>query len=197
MTEAWVLGMVLNAVVGAAFLTIGLSMATRVTLTNQWRRNHVAGIFSLLVVACGAGHGLRAGLLAAPSLGIDLLAAEAARVEFADWHMWVADLATALAGVFYVAARVRGEGLLATARAFQDFRTRRNRALEVHDGAVQNLAAAKLALESGQQEVAKDRLRDCLETSRGYLTDVHPDLDGESGGQLGADAADARGEGSS
>lgn len=191
MIEGWVIGLALNGVIGGAFLAIGVRMAARVTLTNQWRRNHVAGVFSLLVIACGAGHALRAGLLAAPILGIDLLSAEAARVEFADWHMWLADLATAFAGVFYVWARMRGDGLLATARAFRDFRTRRNRALEVHDGAVQNLAAAKMALEAGQEEVAKERLVDCLETSRSYLADIHLEREHAAvAGSAGAEEGD-------
>lgn len=162
----------LNGVTGTAFLTIGLMLAVQLTRKRQWSTNPIGSIFTVLVLACGIGHGVRAVLLAGPSLGWFGAAGIASRVEFADWHMWFADGFTALAGVFYVVARTRDRDLLQTTRAFEDYRSRRARAIEIHDGVVQTLAEARLALDAGEREAAERALTEGLQASQEVISRV-------------------------
>lgn len=123
---------------------------------------------------------MRALLLAGPSLGLFGAAGVASRVEFTDWHMWLADGVTAMAGVFYVIARTRDKDLLQTTRAFEDYRSHRSRAIEIHDSVVQNLAEAKIALQAGEQEDAEDALARGLQASQRIISKVRePGLDEE------------------
>lgn len=172
MTGGWMIGLGLNVVIGAAFLTIGTMLAVQLTRTGQWTTNRIGSLFTLLVLACGVGHGARALLLAAPSLGWFETVGMASRIEFADWHMWVADGVTAAAGVFYVIARTMDKDILQTTRAFEDYRSRRARAIEIHDNVVQELAEAKIALKAGEQATAEAALKRGLRASQAIISRV-------------------------
>lgn len=165
MTQAWMLGLVLNAVIGTAFITVGVILAWRLTATRDWGANPLAAAFTLVALTCGWGHLTRGLLLAGPSLGIFQVAGAATRVEFADWHMWVADTLTAIAGVFYLVVRFRNPELLWTTKVFDDLRERRTRALVVHDRVVQDLAEAKFALEREDAARSRRALRRALDAS--------------------------------
>lgn len=166
MTAGWATGFALNAVIGTAFLTIGAMVAVQLTRSDQWAANSIGTLFAVLVLACGAGHAFRAVLGFGSTVGLFGAAGTGMRIAFADWHMWVADALTALAGVFYVIARVQDRDILQTARVFEDYRSRRERAIAVHDNVVQNLLEAKLALETGDQATAEEALEDGLEASK-------------------------------
>lgn len=189
MSESWLLGLALNGIIGAAFLAIGLQLASRLTVSRQWQANPVASVFALLVVACGAGHAVRAAMIAGPSIGLFGPAGLASRVEFTDWHMWVADGATALAGVLYVIARWRDRDILETTRVFDDYRIRRSRALSVHDDVVQELNRAQIAIEAGRDEDAREALDRSLRASQEIISRIEgqpvdaaeANADGEAG----------------
>lgn len=166
MTGTWAIGLGLNGVIGAAFLTIGTMLAVQLTRTGQWTANRIASVFTVLVLACGFGHATRALILAGPSLGWFGTAGVASRIEFADWHMWFADGITAAAGVLYVIARTKDKDMLQTTRAFEDYRSRRARAIEVHDSVVQELAEARIALQAGEREDAEEALQRGLKASK-------------------------------
>lgn len=166
MTGGWLTGFGLNALIGIAFLTIGTMLAVQLTRTKQWGANVIGSVFAVLVLACGAGHAFRAALGLGGAFGLFGAAGTGMHLTFADWHMWIADAFTAMAGVFYVIARVRDRDILQTARVFEDYRSRRRRAIKVHDNVVQNLIEAKLALETGQEDQAREALEDGLEASK-------------------------------
>lgn len=172
MNETWTIGLALNGVIGTAFVVIGLMLAVQLSQKGQWTTNQIGTIFTVLVFTCGVGHLVRAALLAGPSFGIFGTAGMASRVAATDWHMWVADGLTALAGVFYVVARTRDKDLLQTTRAFEDYRSSRARAIEVHDSVVQNLTEARLALEAGERETAERALQDGLLSSQEIVSRV-------------------------
>lgn len=183
----WIYGLVLNGVIGAAFVAIGTQLGVQLTRRREWSANPIAAVFALVALTCGAGHAYRAVLLAGPPLGVSALAVPAARIEFTDWHMWVADLATAAAGVLYLWARFAHGDILETTRVFEDAQTRRARALSVHDEVVQELARAKLALDVGRDGEALKALDDGLEASKAIISGLQTgfgdpssvDVDGE------------------
>lgn len=170
--EGWWIGAAENGIIGAAFLTIGTILAVRLTRTRQWQSNTIASLFTLVALTCGAGHAFRATLALGPEVGLFGAAGIAAQIELADWHMWIADLATGFAGVFYLVARFKHRDILETARLFEDARSRQTRAIEVHDGVVQRLAEAKLALEAGHRERARETLHEGLEASKAIISEV-------------------------
>lgn len=172
MVEAWLYGFLLNAVIGGAFIAVGIQLASRLTASRQWHANPITSVFTLLALSCGAGHGVRALLMAGPSLGLFGIAGVATRVEFADWHMWVADGATAAAGIFYVIARWRDPDILQTTRLFEDYASRRHEALSVHDDVVQELNRAQIAIEAGRDGAARDALDNGLEASKAIISKI-------------------------
>lgn len=184
MNDAWWIGLGLNGVTGAAFVTIGAMLAVQLTRKGQWRTNRIGAIFTGLVLACGFGHALRALILAGPSVGLFEAAGLASRVEFTDWHMWVADGLSALAGVFYVVARTRNRDLLQTTRAFEDYRSRRARAIKVHDSVVQHLVEARVALQAGERGRAEQALEESLDASNALISRVQ----GPSSSDVSGDA---------
>lgn len=173
MTGTWWIGLSLNSVIGTAFVVIGLMLGEQLTRKGQWGTNRIGAVFTALVFTCGVGHLTRAILLAGPTFGLFGTAGVASRVAFADWHVWVADGVTAMAGVFYVIARTRDKDLLQTTRAFEDFRSRRERAIRIHDGVVQELAQAKIALEAGHHDEAEAALQKGLQASKRITSSVH------------------------
>lgn len=172
MNETWTIALVLNGVIGTAFVVIGLMLAVQLTNKRQWTVNRIGTVFTVLVLACGVGHMMRTALLAGPSFGWFETAGMASRVVATDWHMWVADGVTALAGVFYVIARTRDKDLLQTTRAFEDYRSSRTRAIEVHDSVVQNLTEARVALQAGERETAEEALQEGLRASQEIISRV-------------------------
>lgn len=174
MTEAWLVTALLNGAAGLAFVAVGLNIAVQLTRSGQWSANRVSSVFSVLVVACGLGHAGRAALALAPAVGLFAATGEATRVVFADWHMWVADGMTAAAGVAYLIARVRDRDVLESSKAFRDYHARRARGLEVHDGIVQDLVTARMALQNGERERASSLVGRALETSKHIISGVDP-----------------------
>lgn len=172
MNGTWTIGLLLNGVIGTAFVVIGVMLAAQLTSKRQWTINRIGTIFTVLVLACGVGHVMRAVLLAGPTFGWFETAGVASRVAATDWHMWVADGITALAGVFYVIARTRDKDLLQTTRAFEDYRSSRTRAIEVHDSVVQNLTEARVALQAGERETAEEALQEGLRASQEIISRV-------------------------
>lgn len=176
MVESWLAGFLLNAVIGGAFIAVGVQLATRLTASRQWHANPIASVFALVALSCGAGHTVRAGLMAGPTVGLFGTAGLATRIEFTDWHMWVADGATAMAGVFYVVTRWRDRDILQTTRLFEDYTSRRRQALSVHDDVVQELNRAQIAIQADRDDDARDALENSLDASKEIISRIegHP-----------------------
>lgn len=172
MAETWLYGFLLNAVIGGAFIAVGLQLATRLTASRQWHANPIASVFTLVALSCGAGHTIRAALMAGPTIGLFGIAGVATRVEFTDWHMWVADGATAAAGVFYVVTRWRDRDILQTTRLFEDYTTRRSQALTLHDDVVQELNRAQIAIQADRDEDARAALDNSLEATKEIISRI-------------------------
>lgn len=172
MAQTWLYGFLLNAVIGGAFIAVGLQLATRLTASQQWHANPIASVFTLVALTCGAGHTIRAALMAGPTIGMFGIAGVATRVEFSDWHMWIADAATAAAGVFYVVTRWRDRDILQTTRLFEDYTTRRSQALTLHDDVVQELNRAQVAIQADREEDARTALDNSLEATKEIISRI-------------------------
>jgi signal transduction histidine kinase len=82
------------------------------------------------------------------------------------------DLFTAAVGVYYWTLRRTYGALMSGAKLFDDLRERQRQALEINDGIVQGLAAAKLSLELDQTAVTREALESTLASARGLITQL-------------------------
>jgi hypothetical protein len=77
--------------------------------------------------------------------------------------------------------RKRYPSLVRGTALFDDPREREERALDIHDSAVQGLAEAKLALDHGDRERAKECIDETLEDSKRIITDSLGENESEGG----------------
>lgn len=170
--SAWVVGLGFSATISVTFLAIALMLFLGLTRTKQWRNNPLAVATFMLYLTCGGGHAVHTLQLAEPTWGATTAAAAAARVEFGDWHMWLADGVTAAAGVWYWTMRKKFPELVTGAAVYEDLRVRQSEALEIHDNVVQGLAKAKMALELDQNAEGERAVADALESSKRIISDL-------------------------
>jgi hypothetical protein len=171
-------------------LTIGVASALyAVVLGLQWL---VAGpepitlLFCFPIALLAVAFGLRAGLLAGLG-GIVLVAvwASVGGVELSFWG-WVTRAAPMLLlGVLlgHAADQLRRSEaernrLMAAAQRHRD-------ALEFNDRIVQELAAAKWALEAGRPERGLDILRNTVNAAEDMVSQMLRDADDDAGGRVG------------
>ncbi len=170
--DTYVLGIIANGVIFLTFTSVGVLLAWNMTRGKQWRGNILgAGTFAIITF-CGIGHGIRFFQLMYPSLGIDLPFGLAARYEYNDWHPWVIDLITMVAGIWYWLMRGRFPDLVSGAAVYEDLRSRQRKALQIHDNVVQGIVRAKMALDLDDQPETDDALRDTLEASKRIIDDL-------------------------
>jgi hypothetical protein len=170
MLPSWSIGLAASAVITATFLAVAALLAVNLTRGRQWRRNPLGTGTFLLYLTCGGGHAMHTLQLVDPWLGLGTAASAAARLEYSEWHTWVADGLTALAGVWYWTMRRRFPSLVSGAAVYEDLRIRQARALEIHDNVVQGLARAKLALDLGRTDEGAAALDDTLAASKRIIT---------------------------
>lgn len=161
--HSWTLGAGANLVVAGAYLGIALIIGRGIAASGQWRANPLAVATGLIFFSCGIGHGLHLVHLAVNEHG-----ARASQ----DWHLGVWDAGTAVIAAWYFTLRGRFPALVGGAALFEDMRERRRRAMDLHDGVVQGIATAKLALELGDRERAASALDVTLVRAKGIITDL-------------------------
>lgn len=164
--EFWGFALVVNLVVMCCYLAIAWIIGRGIHTTGQWRSNPLAVATFLIFLTCGIGHGTHAEHLLVPGETL-----EASRTAF-DLHLVVVDLVTASIAIWYFFLRRRFPALLQGTAMYEDLDRRRRHALDIHDNIVQQLATAKLALETGHQEMGMDALSRGLESSKLIITDL-------------------------
>lgn len=172
MWPAWSIGLVASATITVAFLAVAVVLAVNLTRSHQWRRNPLGTGTFLLYLTCGGGHAMHTLQLIDPWLGLGTGVSSAARLEYTEWHTWVADGLTALAGVWYWTMRRKFPGLVSGAAVYEDLRIRQRQALEIHDNVVQGLARAKLALDLSRGDEGTAALDDTLAASKRIITEL-------------------------
>lgn len=162
----WVFAVIVNAVVMLCYLGIAFIIGRGIHQTGQWRTNPLAVATFLIFLSCGVGHGTHVEHLLVPGT-----TAEASRTAF-DLHLVTVDLITAGIAIWYFFMRRKFPALLHGTAMYEDLAQRRRQALDIHDNIVQQLATAKLALETGHQELGMKALADGLDASKLIITDL-------------------------
>lgn len=170
--EGWWIGLAANATIAAAFLAVAAVLLVNAIRTKHVKNNPLGVATVLLYIGCGGGHLVHAFQFLEGLSGSAAVSA-AVRYEYgAEWHIWVADLFTAAAGIAYWMMRRRFPALVSGAAVFEDLRGRQRRALEIHDNVVQGLSRAKLALDMNMRAEGEAAVDDTLHRARAIITEL-------------------------
>jgi hypothetical protein len=168
----WI-GLAANAVISVAFLAVAVVLLVNAIKTKHVRNNPLGVATVILYLTCGGGHVVHTLQLADVPLGFATAAGIAAQAEYTNnWHMWIIDVLTAVAGVSYWMMRKRFPALVSGAAVFEDLRARQRRALEINDNIVQGLARAKLALDLKDEKEGDAAVAETLGKARHIITDL-------------------------
>ncbi len=167
----WVVGLVGNAVVAVAYLSIATVIAVALVRSGQVRSNPLAAATAAIFVTCGVHHGSHSVHMALPWLEVEIVRGLAMRSSY-DLSMAVWDVVTAAVGVYYWSLRRSYAPLMRGAKLFEDLRQREQQALELNDNVLQGLVVAKLALDLGQPERARTALESSIGSASAIITDL-------------------------
>ena len=171
--ETWWIGLVTNSVIAVAFLAVAVVLAVNAIKTKHVRKNPLGLATVVLYLSCGGGHVVHTLQLLDQPLGIATAAAAASHIEYNnEWHVWLIDIFTAIAGVSYWMMRNRFPALVSGAAVFEDLRGRQRRALEIHDNVVQGLVRAKMALDMDMGGEGKVAVEDTLARAKGIISEL-------------------------
>lgn len=171
-SHGWTVALVANSVIFLVYMAIAYKIFLNLREAKTWGENPLALATGSLFLTCGIGHGILATHLVVPVWGIEEASGLALRQAFNEWHMWLWPPLTASAGIFYWTLRNRFSALVRGAGLFEDLQQRRSQAMEIHDNVVQGIATAKMALEQGDEEAARDSLDQALEQSQYIISDL-------------------------
>jgi hypothetical protein len=173
MEFSWWIGVTTNAIIALAFLAVAVVLAVGAIRTGHVRNNPLGVATVILYITCGGGHVVHTLQLLDAPLGFATAAGIAIQQEYAsNWHMWIIDIITAIAGVSYWMMRSRFPALVSGAAVFEDLRARQRRALEINDNVVQGLVRAKLALDMGEKQEGDEAVAETLARARHIITDL-------------------------
>lgn len=164
--EFWHLALTVNIIVMACYLAIAFIVGRGIHASSQWSSNPLAVATFLIFLSCGVGHGMHVEHLLLPGVTRD-----ASRLAF-DSHLVLVDATTAVIAIYYFLLRRKFPALLQSAAMFEDVQERRRQALDIHDTIVQELATAKMALETGHDKMGMAALERGLESSKAIITDL-------------------------
>lgn len=164
--EFWHFALAVNLIVMMCYLAIAFIVGRGIHLSGQWASNPLATATFLIFLSCGVGHAMHAEHLLVPGV-----TREASRVAF-DSHLVIVDSMTAVIAIYYFLLRRKFPALLQSAAMFEDLQERRRQALDIHDTIVQELATAKLALETGHDKMGMAALERGLDASKAIITDM-------------------------
>ena len=182
MADFWMIGLVANAVAGLAFLAVAVVLLVNAIRTKHVRNNPLGVATVVLYLTCGGGHIVHTLQLLDAPLGIASAAGLAIQAEYnTNYHMWIIDILTAIAGVSYWMMRSRFPALVSGAAVFEDLRTRQRRAIEINDNVVQGLTRAKLALDMGEKAEGDQAVAETLGKARHIITGLLGDEDVKAG----------------
>ncbi len=164
--EFWHFALIVNVIVMTCYLMIAWIVGRGIHVSGQWRTNPLATATFLIFLSCGVGHGMHVEHLLLPGETL-----QASRTAF-DLHLVAVDMATATIAIYYFLLRRKFPALLTSAAMFEDMEDRRRQALDIHDTIVQELATAKLALETGHDKMGMAALDRGLQASKTIIDDL-------------------------
>ena len=168
---SWQIGATANFVTMVAYFLIVAAILVPLIREGQLRANRLGSATALIFFTCAVHHGSHTVHMLLPTFGVDIKSGYAMREAF-DPTGVVWDLFTAGVGIYYWTLRRTYGALMSGAKLFDDLKERQKQALEINDGIVQGLAAAKLSLELDQTHVTREALESTLASARGLITEL-------------------------
>lgn len=148
----WILGLVSNAAIAAAYVAIATCIVVPLVRSQQLTKNRLGAATAAIFATCSVHHGLYAVHLALPSFGADM--ADLSLRAAWGWQLALSDVVGVVVAAHYVGLRRTYGSLMQGAQLFDDLRRRERQALEINDNVLQGLVVAKMALELGQEATA-------------------------------------------
>jgi succinate dehydrogenase/fumarate reductase cytochrome b subunit len=167
----WGLGLAGNAVVAVAYLAIATVIAGALMRSGQLRSNPLGAATAAIFVTCAVHHGSHSVHMALPWLGIGTERGLAMRASY-DVTMATWDVVTAAVGVYYWSLRRSYAPMMRGAKLFDDVRQREQQALELNDNVLQGLVVARLALDLGQHDKAREALESSIGSAGAIISDL-------------------------
>jgi hypothetical protein len=168
---SWVVGLVANAVVAVAYVSISTVIARALIRSGQLRSNPLGAATAGIFLTCGVHHGGHSLHMVLPWLGVDVDRGLAMRSSY-DLPMAAWDVVAAAVGVYYWTLRRSYSPLMRGAKLFEDLRQREQQALELNDNVLQGLVVAKLALDLGEHDRARAALQSSIASASTIITDL-------------------------
>jgi hypothetical protein len=167
----WTTGLIANAVVAAAYLSISTVIAVSLVRSGQARSNPLGAATAAIFLTCAVNHGSHTAHMAMPWLGASIDRGLAMRASY-DPEMAIWDVVTAAVGVYYWTLRRSYAPLMRGAKLFEDLRQREQQALELNDNVLQGLVVAKMALDLGRPAKAQEVLEASISSASRMITDL-------------------------
>ncbi len=164
-------GLVGNAVVAVAYLSIATVITVALVRSGQVRSNPLAAATAAIFVTCAVHHGNHTIHMALPWIGVETERGLAMRASY-DVSMAAWDVVTAAVGVYYWSLRRSYAPLMRGPKLFEDLRQREQQALELNDNVLQGLVVAKLALDLGEHDRARAALDSSITSAGAIITDL-------------------------
>lgn len=175
--EWWWVTVAANGVMVTVYALVAIGMIRAIIDGRQLRSNPLLTATAAIFVTCTLGHGSHMAHALIPTAAVwgatgELPPDAAIAAEFGDPRLLVWDSVTAVVAVYFYTLRNRFAIVYKGAALCEDMEKRERQALEMHDGIVQGLAQAKLALDLGQREEGYQAIQRTLTASRRIMTDV-------------------------
>jgi hypothetical protein len=167
----WLVGLVANAVVAVAYVSISTVILRALIRSGQVRSNPLGAATAGIFGTCGVHHGMHTVHMALPWFGMEVERGLAMRASY-DLPMAGWDVVAAAVGVYYWSLRRHYSPLMRGAKLFEDLRQREQQALELNDTVLQGLVVAKLALDLGDNERARAALQGSIASASTIITDL-------------------------
>lgn len=168
----WIIGFAGSTITAVTFIAVAIALAMGIQRSGRWRQNPLALGTMLIFLTCGVGHLIHSAQLLYLDIGGAERIGTAARLHYTEWHLWVADGATAVAGTWYWLSRSRFPNLVSGAAMYENVRRQQRRAVEVHDNVVQGLVKAKWHLDVDDRAASQQALAKTLATSQAMVEEM-------------------------
>ncbi len=170
--DLWWIGFTFSTITGITFTAVAFLLGRNLQRQKQWKSNPLAVATMLIFTTCGFGHVLHTIQLLYPLLAPESAIGPAARLHYGEWHLWVADGLTAIAGTWYWLSRRAFPNLVSGAAMYENVRRQQRRAVEIHDNVVQGLVKAKWALDLGDTQQGRMALQKTLGASEQMVREL-------------------------
>jgi len=166
--SAWHLGVLANGAIGIAYVAISWMVLRGVHRSRGWRTDRLALATAGIFASCAAGHLAHLDHLL---VGAAVIPARAAY----DVHLAAVDGITAVVAVLYWSLRRSPASEVSVGEVYADTGRRLAEAAQLHDRVLQQLVAAKLALDLDRREDALVAVRRALASTSDLVLHLDPD----------------------